>query len=85
MLSKRIWFAINILMVCISSSLLLSFMITLTVVLPNIILTGNNPILPDKGTFMIYTIIGVIIESVVLIAGVKGLWGMTKSREISLV
>lgn len=65
-------------LVIVSSVMIFPFVATV-LLLPNIFVTGNNPIIPTKGTFEALLLLGVAIQTYLMVFGIKNLYRMTKS------
>lgn len=80
-MNPKFLFFLQILMVVIPASLVFPFVVTV-LNLPHIIVTGNNPILPNKETFYFYLMMGVGIQALVMTKGIRGLWKGVKQNKL---
>ena len=77
MLNPKINFGLLVSMLIISSVMIFPFIATV-LLLPNIFVTGNNPIIPNKGTFYALLLGGVAIQTYLIIFSIKHLYRMIK-------
>ena len=75
--NSKFGFALLVSMLIISSVMIFPFVATI-VLLPNIFVTGNNPIVPTKGTFEALLLFGVAIETFLVVFSIKHLYRMIK-------
>lgn len=66
-------FALLIGMIVVTSVMIFPFIATV-LLLPQIFVTGNNPIIPNKGTFEALLLFGVVIQAYVLVFAIKQLY-----------
>lgn len=81
-LDRRTQFGILISMVIISSVLIFPFMATVFF-LQYITVSGNNPILPDKNSLELALLLGVAVQTYVLVFSIKNLYKMIRTVKIN--
>ena len=75
--SPKLNFALLVSLLMMSSVLVFPFFATV-LLLPYVFVTGNNPIIPTKGTFEALLILGVAIQTFIIVFSIKKLYRMTK-------
>ena len=73
MLTPKKSFVLLISMV-VSSSIMMFLFVMTTIALPYVAVTGSNPLVPDKGSFAVYLILGCGIGAYLFVNGIKGLY-----------
>ena len=58
----------------VSSSIMMFLFVMTVVALPYVMVTGSNPLIPDKGSFAVYLILGSAIAAYLFVNGIKGLY-----------
>ena len=80
MKNNKVSFALLILMLMVSSVMIFPFIVTI-LLLPGIFVSGNNPVIPTKGTFEALLLLGVAIQTYLIIFSIKRLYRMTKEEK----
>ena len=82
MLTPKKSFVLLISMI-VSSSIMMFLFVMTVVALPYVTVTGSNPLIPDKGSFVIYLILGSAIASYLFVNGIKGLYRFVPKKVLN--